>query len=129
MWTAASWPEETSKLMPERIISEAISLSGVFSDQQIGVADDAQAAQQHGADGNQGREQAGHGDRDADGIVEEGQHKVLADLAGDAAGEIQELGDLGGFGPHQGGVGHFLSRLPPAKTASDRSAWPMPGRR
>jgi len=25
MWTAASWPEETSKLMPERFISEAIN--------------------------------------------------------------------------------------------------------
>jgi len=25
MWTAASWPEETSKLMPERFVSEALS--------------------------------------------------------------------------------------------------------
>jgi len=41
----------------------------VFSDQQVGVADDAEAAQQHGAYGDQGREQAGHGNRDADAVV------------------------------------------------------------
>jgi hypothetical protein len=70
----------------------------VFSDKQIGVADDAEAAQQHGADGDQGRAQAGHSNRDADGVVEEGQDEVQADLAVDGAAEIQELGDLGGCG-------------------------------
>jgi hypothetical protein len=70
----------------------------VFSDQQIGVADDAETALQHGADGDQGRAQAGHGNRDADGVVEEGPDEVLADLAVDGAAEIQELVDLGRFG-------------------------------
>ena len=63
------------------------------SDQQVSIADDAQAAQQHGADGHQGRKQAAHGNGDADGVVEEGQNEVLADLAVDVAAEIQEFSD------------------------------------
>ena len=44
----------------------------MLSDKQEGIADHAQAAQEHGTDGNAGRQQAGHGDGDADYVVEEG---------------------------------------------------------
>jgi len=81
---------------------------GVFSDKQIGITDDTQAAQEHGTDGDQRREHAAHGDGDAGGVVEEGQGQVLADRAADGAAEIQKLGDLGRIGTHQGGVGYLL---------------------
>ncbi len=41
----------------------------VFPDEQQRIAGDAQAAQQHCRHGNQGGEQAAHGNRDADGVV------------------------------------------------------------
>ena len=56
------------------------SISAIFSNQQQCIARHAQAAQQHRRDGDQGAEQAAHGNRNANCVIEERKNQILIDF-------------------------------------------------
>ena len=53
------------------------SRSIIFSNQYQGIAGHTQTAQQHGGYSYQGIEQAAHGDRDADGVIQKSKSEIL----------------------------------------------------
>jgi hypothetical protein len=80
-------------------------------DREQSVADDRQAAQEHGRHGDEGIQKAGHGDGDGNDVVEAREDKVQADFSVHPGCEREEIENLGQISTHEGDAARFLAKM------------------